>query len=157
MSLEMKVLDLGQQTYDVTWIKQQEVLRQRISGEIDDSLILVEHPPTITLGIHPQWNILKVAEQVLQERGIAFHKRTSRGGGSAYLGPGQLVGYVHAEIAQYGGVLKFMKMLEEVMIRTAADFNIPVQRQDTMNPTTDKPYRATWYVVDGKNYVLCTK
>lgn len=157
MSLETKVLDLGQQTYDAAWIKQQEVLRQRMFGEIDDTLILVEHPPTITFGINPEWNVLKVPEEVLQKRGIAFHRRTSRGGGSAYLGPGQLVGYVHAEIAQYGGVLKFMKMLEEVMIRTAADFNIFIQRHDTMNPTTDKPYRATWYTVGDKKYVLCTK
>lgn len=157
MSLEMKIVDLGQQTYATAWVKQQEMLQKRVAGEIDDSLMLVEHPPTITLGIDPKWNKLKVPEATLQERGVAFHSKTSRGGGSAYLGPGQLVGYVHAEIAQYGGILRFMKMLEEVMIRTAADFNIPVQRHDTMNPTTDKPYRATWYVADGKNYVLCTK
>lgn len=157
MSLETKVIDLGKQTYDAVWMKQQEVLKQRMSGTIGDSLLLVEHPPTITLGIHPQWNKLKVPEEVLQQRGITFHKRTSRGGGSAYLGPGQLVGYVHAEITQYGGVLKFMKMLEEIMIRTAGDFNIPVQRHDIMNPTTDKPYRATWYIIGDQKYVLCTK
>lgn len=155
MTLELKVLDLGNKSYEETWKIQQAYLEQRKRNEIPDTLLLVEHNPTITFGSNDKWNVLHVPHEELEKRKIAFHK-SRRGGGAAYLGPGQLVGYTIMDIQPYGGILSFMKMLEETMILTAKDFGINIQRYDVMNPTTEKPYRATWYR-NGKDYVLCTK
>ena len=161
MSLEMKVVDLGHMTYADAWEQQQALLGQRMRGEIPDTLVLVEHPPTITFGSSQKWNTHLGSrdefDAKLRDRGIALHESTSRGGGAAYLGPGQLVGYVHMDVTAHGGILPFMRMLEEVMIRTGRAFDIPIERRDTENPTTDKPYRATWYNNQGTYSVLCTK
>jgi len=127
-----------------------------MNNEIGDSLVLVEHEPTISFGMNKEWNKLHVPVESLSDLGIEFVK-SERGGGAAYLGPGQLVGYAIMDIKPYGGVLPFMKSLEEVMIRTAKDFGVSVGRYNTMNPTTDKPYRATWYTKNGSPSVLCTK
>lgn len=155
MNLELQVLDVPQNTYLEGWRLQQELFEKRKRGMIPDTLVLAQHTPTITFGQNEKWNTLHVPHEELAKKGIAFHQ-AQRGGGAAYLGPGQLIGYTIMDIQPYGGVLNFMKMLEEVMIRTAGNFGIPVQRYDAMNPTTDKAYRATWYR-NGKDHVLCTK
>ena len=159
MSLEDRVIDLGKMSYAEAWEKQKYFFRQRQAENIGDTLLLVEHPPTISLGKAQDWNKMHVSPDELKGMGIAFH-RSERGGGAAYLGPGQLVGYTIMNIAPYQGpgkVLPFMQKLEELMIRTARDFGIKVGRYDVKNPTTDKPYRATWYLKDGEPHVLCTK
>ncbi len=152
----MKVIKLEKMSYNEAWKIQEYLFQKRQKNEIADTLLLVEHPPTITLGVNKKWNQLKVKKEELTQRGIDFHY-SKRGGGSAYLGPGQLVGYTIMDIKPFGGILNFMRMLEEVMIQTAQSFEIEVNRYDTMNPTTNKPYRATWYRSNGKSYVLCTK
>ncbi|MDO8555595.1 MAG: hypothetical protein Q7R96_00285 [Nanoarchaeota archaeon] len=156
MSLEVQIIHLGKMSYQDAWSEQQRYLELRKQGLIDDTLLLVEHPPTISLGKNEEWNKLHYAVDVIKARGMQV-VHSERGGGAAYLGDGQLVGYVIANILPYGGVLPFMQLLEEVMIRSAEEFNISVRRHDTRNPTTDKPYRATWFERDGKFYVLCTK
>ena len=156
MSLEINVLDIGRTSYQDAWKKQQELLIKRQQGNIPDTLILAEHPPTITMGATEKYNVLHVSEESLKEQGIAFFK-SSRGGGAAFLGPGQLIGYTIMDIHPHGGVLAFLKKIEDIMIQTAGVFNIPISRYDVMNPTTEKPYRATWYRENGNAYVLCTK
>jgi lipoyl(octanoyl) transferase len=155
MSLEFKVVDLGKLSYAEAWEVQKDYFEKRMKGEVQDTLLLAEHDPTITFGVNKNWNVLHVAPRVLNERGIAFHD-AKRGGGAAYLGPGQLIGYTIMEIKPYGGVLPFMMKLEDVMIKTAGDYEIPIEKYDVKNPRTDKPYRATWYR-NGEDYVLCTK
>ena len=154
--LEMKIEDLGRTNYNDTWEIQKEMFLKRQLGEIDDTLLLTEHTPTITFGATEKYNVIHVPIDSLKEKGIEFF-RSRRGGGAAYLGPGQLIGYTIMDIKPYGGVRNFLIMLEEVMIRTAGDFGIEVKRYDVMNPTTEKPYRATWYRNNGMVYVLCTK
>ncbi len=159
MNLEnrLEVIDLGNVSYEEAWEIQKKELQRRIDEETSDTLILVEHPPTITFGIsNSNWNKLKVDTSELKKYNIAFHERTERGGGAAFLGPGQIVGYTIMKWRQ-PGIRKLMVSFEEVMIKTAEDFDIPITRVDTMNPTTDKPYRATWFKQDGKYKVLCTK
>jgi lipoate-protein ligase B len=155
MSLELKIVDLEKSSYADAWKIQQEYHEKRVRGVVPDILLLTEHDPTITFGVNKNWNVLHVSQDELVRRGIAFH-HSKRGGGAAYLGPGQLIGYTIMDIKQFGGVLPFMKLLEDVMIKTAGDFGINVGKYDVMNPTTDKPYRATWYR-NGEDYVLCTK
>ncbi len=164
MSLEdsIQVIDLGKKSYEEALDIQLHLLEKRRNNVEKDTLILVEHPPTITLGGDDKWNVVHASEKEIADKGIAFFKReegkkwASRGGGAAYLGPGQIIGYAIMDITPYG-INTFLRRLEEVMIRTARDFNIEVNRVDKMNPTTDKLYRATWYQKDGKYYVLCTK
>lgn len=156
MSLDFKILDLGDISYQDAWKIQQEFFEKRQIGEVPDTLIFAQHPPTITLGSNKEWNTVKVPESEIRKRGIELYN-AKRGGGAAYLGPGQIVGYTIMDIHPYGGVLNFMKMLEEVMIKTSKNFGIDVDRYDVMNPTTDKPYRATWYRNNGNDHVLCTK
>ncbi len=158
----IQVIDLGKKSYADSLDFQLELLQKRRNNGEKDSLILVEHPPTITLGSDDKWNVVHVSEEEIAKMGIAFHKRgngnkwESRGGGAAYLGPGQLIGYVVMDASQYG-IFNFLRMLEEVMIKTAKDFDIDINRVDKLNPSTDKLYRATWYQKNGKYYVLCTK
>jgi lipoyl(octanoyl) transferase len=156
MSLDFKLLDLGRTNYERVYSQQIDLFRQRMTGTIGDCLILTEHDPVITLGTNEKWNKVHVTPEKVGQYGIGY-VQSDRGGGTAYLGPGQLVGYTIMNIGVYGGVLHFMKMLEETMIRTSNDFGIKVERRDTHNPTTDKPYRATWYMGDGNPKVLCTK
>ena len=157
MNLELKILDLGKTTYQEAWKIQKELFEKRKKNTLQDTLILTEHNPTITFGTNESWNVLHVSKKELKELNIEFFERTPRGGGAAYLGPGQLIGYTILDIFPHGGVLSFMKKLEETMILTAKDFGINIDRYDVMNPTTEKLYRATWYRNNGSAYVLCTK
>ena len=164
MSLEdsIQVIDLGKRNYEEALDFQINLLEKRKKNIEKDTLILTEHPPTITLGGDDKWNVVHASEEDISKKGIAFFKReegkkwVSRGGGAAYLGPGQIIGYAIMDITSYG-INTFLRKLEEVMIRTAKDFDIEINRVDKMNPTTDKLYRATWYQKNGRFYVLCTK
>lgn len=163
MNLEesIQIIDLEKRSYKDSLDIQLDLVEKRKKDEVKDTLILVEHPPTITLGSDDKWNVVHASDEEIAKLGVALHKRNngnwaSRGGGAAYLGPGQLIGYTILDITEYGP-LNFLRKLEEVMIRTAKDFDIDVRRVEKMNPSTDKLYRATWYQKDGKNYVLCTK
>tara|TARA_Y100000034_G_C6897311_1_gene414024 strand:+ start:397 stop:1122 length:726 start_codon:yes stop_codon:yes gene_type:complete len=156
MSLELKVENLGVLSYPDAWENQRKLFDDRMKGAVGDRLLLVEHPPTISLGINKEWNALHKTPDEIKKQGVEL-VNSKRGGGAAYLGPGQLVGYPIMDIKPYGGVLNFMIGLEEVMIRTARDFGIKIGRHDTQNPTTNKPYRATWYLGNEKPATLCTK
>src|SRR3989344_285425 len=128
MNLEHKllVIDLGNITYKDAWEQQKVILQKRINDELPDTLILAEHPPTITFGTsNSEWNKLKVDEKELSNYGIIFHEKTNRGGGAAFLGPGQIIGYTIMKW-KWPDIYGLMTSLEEVMIRTANDFGIPV-------------------------------
>ncbi len=156
MSLDLKIIDWGRTDYEKAFCMQRDLFEKRKTGIIEDHLIFTEHFPVITLGANPKWNKVHVTPEFAKKNGVSY-VQSDRGGGTAYLGPGQLIGYTIMNIGAYGGVLPFMKMLEQVMIKTSADFGITVETMDTRNPTTDKPYRATWYMGDNKPKVLCTK
>ena len=125
MSLELTILDIGKKSYEDAWKIQKELFERRKKREVCDTLILAEHSPTISFGANEEWNKLHVSKEELEKLGIYFVK-SERGGGAAYLGPGQLVGYTIMEIRKFGGVLSFMMGLEETMIKTAHDFGIQI-------------------------------
>ncbi len=101
-----------------------------------DVLMLLEHPPVFTLGRRGSHEHLLVAEAFLESRGIqVIH--VERGGDITYHGPGQIVGYPIMDLrAGRLGVVEFVGALEEVMIRTVADWGIRAVR----NPTN----RGVW-------------
>jgi lipoyl(octanoyl) transferase len=106
---------------------QKETVRRRVAKEIPDCLILVEHPPVITLG--------KMAkrEHLIGSRADVQVVETPRGGDVTYHGPGQIVGYPILDLTALNTDLKkYLYKLEEVMIRAVAAYGIQAGRQEGM-------------------------
>lgn len=97
-------------------------------GEISDTLLLLEHPPTITLGRRANNSDLKTSEAALKERGFAV-ERVDRGGEITYHAPGQLVGYPILDLRRHGQDLhKYLRDLEEVLIQTVGVYGLIGER-----------------------------
>jgi lipoyl(octanoyl) transferase len=112
------ISDLGRIAYRDAWRVQREHAERRAKGEIGDTLLLCEHPPVYTLGTNAR------PSDVL-DPGRAMVVRTDRGGEVTYHGPGQVVGYVIADLDARGRDLhRFLRDLEEIMLRTLADFGL---------------------------------
>ena len=87
-------------------------------------MLLLEHPPVITLGRTARREHLLADDDELRRRGIELHE-TGRGGEITYHGPGQLVGYPIVDLNCYGKDLhRYLRQLEEILIRTLADFGL---------------------------------
>ena len=109
---------------------QKALVQQRVAGEIDDTLLFVEHPPVITLGVKTRGNLANVRADAdaLAAQGVEVHE-TGRGGDVTFHGPGQLVGYPIIDLKpDRQDVHRYVRDLEEVLIRTAADFGIEAGR-----------------------------
>ena len=107
---------------------QYALAEQRGRGEIPDTLLLLEHPPTITLGRRTDESDLRTSEDALIRRGFAV-ERVDRGGEITYHGPGQLVGYPILDLRQHGQDLhKYLRDLEEMLIRTIAAYGLAGER-----------------------------
>ena len=108
--------------------KQYALAEKRGRGEIPDTLLLLEHAPTITLGRRTQDADLLTSEADLRAHGIAV-ERVDRGGEITYHGPGQLVGYPILDLRQHGSDLhKYLRDLEETLIQTVAAFGLTGKR-----------------------------
>jgi lipoyl(octanoyl) transferase len=122
------IVDVGLIGYAQAWELQKRLVAARKNGAIEDVLLLCEHPHVITLGRNGKREHLLASEQVLRQKGVEFHS-SDRGGDITYHGPGQLVGY---PILNLGAIRKdvvwYVRMLEEVMIRAAAEFGITAER-----------------------------
>jgi lipoyl(octanoyl) transferase len=124
-----QIVDLGLIGYANAYALQKRMVAARKADAIGDVLLLCEHTPVITEGRNGKREHLLVSENVLRQRNVEFYE-TSRGGDVTYHGPGQLVGY---PILQLGAIRKdvvwYVRMLEEVMIRTTAEFGIAAARE----------------------------
>ncbi len=109
---------------------QKSLVEDRQAGRIDDVLLLVEHPHVLTLGVRGdggRGHILATSE-ALAALGVAVHE-TGRGGDITYHGPGQIVGYPIIDLTpDRCDVHRYVRDLEEVLIRTAADYGIRAGR-----------------------------
>lgn len=122
------VLYLGLVDYQEAWDKQRELVRQRSSRQIDDTLLLLEHPHTYTMGRATQDGHLLVSPETLAAQGITLIE-SDRGGDITYHGPGQVVGYPILKLSWHGGdLLHYLRMLEEVIIMVLADYGINADR-----------------------------
>jgi lipoyl(octanoyl) transferase len=102
----------------------------RQAGEIEDTLLFVEHPPVITLGVKTRgaFTNVRAGADLLAARGVEVHE-TGRGGDVTFHGPGQLVGYPIVDLKpDRQDVHRYVRDLEEVLIRTAADFGLDAGR-----------------------------
>jgi lipoyl(octanoyl) transferase len=106
-------------------------LRER--GETGDRLLLLEHPPVITLGRSARPENLLASSDELKSRGVELH-HIQRGGDITYHAPGQLVGYLVCDLLQFGppDVHRFLRGVEAALIETLAVFGIGSHRIDGM-------------------------
>ena len=122
---------LGVVGYDEATALQQALVARRQEGRIADRLLLLEHPPVITLGVAARGSRANVlaAPAELRRRGVEV-RATRRGGDVTYHGPGQLVGYPVLHLApDRRDVHRYVRDLEEVLIRTAARFGVVAARE----------------------------
>jgi lipoyl(octanoyl) transferase len=121
---------LGLVSYDDALALQQSLVEERRAGHVGDTLLLLQHPPVITLGVrtrHGPKHVVASAEQ-LEAEGVPVVE-TGRGGDVTYHGPGQLVGYPIIDLKPDRCDLhRYVRDLEEALIRTAADFDITAGR-----------------------------
>ena len=124
------VVDWGRVGYAQADARQQELLRKRKAGEISDLLILCEHPPVITLGRNATRENVLASDEMLAARGVEL-RPSNRGGDVTFHGPGQLVGYPILDLRDWKtDVAAYLRALEEVLLRTAANFGIRAHRLD---------------------------
>ena len=115
-------------TYENGLKLQQKLVEMRQRDEIDDQFLLLEHPPVITLGRGGDATNLLASTQTLSEQRVRFFD-TTRGGDITYHGPGQLVGYPILHLGEGNrDVRRYVFSLEEVLIRTVADYGITAER-----------------------------
>lgn len=134
--------DLGIMGYHDAWEYQEILLKQNVDiktryhsaqqkqrkNSTTNYLLFVEHPPVYTLGKTGHEENILLDEDELQERGILFVK-TNRGGDITFHGPGQIVGYPILDLEKFGtDIGKYLRNLEEIIIRTLADYGIQADR-----------------------------
>jgi lipoyl(octanoyl) transferase len=126
----LEVRRLGRIAYADALALQRSLVEERRHERIGDVLLLVEHPPVLTLGVRGdggRGHILAPPEK-LEKLGIEVFE-TGRGGDVTYHGPGQIVGYPILDLKpDRQDVHRYVRDLEEVLIRTAADFGIRASR-----------------------------
>jgi len=126
----IEVRRLGRMAYSDALALQRELVVNRQRGRVDDLLLLVEHPHVLTLGVRGdggRGHILASADQ-LAVRGIEVYE-SGRGGDVTYHGPGQIVGYPILDLRpDRCDVHRYVRDLEEVLIRTADDYGVVAQR-----------------------------
>ena len=134
---ELEVRRLGLVPYDEGLALQRELVEERRAGRIPDLLLLLQHPPVITLGVRAdvaRTNVVATDER-LAELGIIVHE-TGRGGDVTYHGFGQIVGYPIVDLRpDRCDVHKYVRDLEEVMIRACADYGIVAGRTPGLTGT----------------------
>lgn len=120
--------NLGKVAYGEAHDLQKDLAEQRKEGAIPDTLLIVEHPPTITLGRGAKEKNILFSEEELAELGVEVHE-TGRGGDVTYHGPGQIVAYPIFDLKpDRQDVRKYVSNLEEVMIGSCASFGLEAKR-----------------------------
>ncbi len=133
--MHIHLVHLGRVPYVESLAIQARVVAARKQGAIGDTLLLLEHPPVITLGRNSSRANVVASDEFLAARGVELHE-INRGGDVTYHGPGQLVGYPIVDLrgefpgkrGPHLGPVDFVRMLEEVLIRTCGDFGVLAKR-----------------------------
>ncbi len=129
------LLQLPRTTYAEGLRIQANLIAARKAGAIADTLALLEHPPVLTLGRNARRENILASDELLAARGVEVHE-INRGGDVTYHGPGQLVGYPIVDLrgdlpgkkGPHLGPVDYVRLLEEVLIRSAREFGVATQR-----------------------------
>ena len=130
MGLSHNILDLGLSDYNETWKLQKKLQSKRILGEIEDHLILVEHPPVFTLGKNAS------KQHIINNSNGVSIIQTDRGGNITFHGPGQLVGYPILDLNHYKrSITWYMRELEQLVIDVLDEYDIKASRKKGLTGT----------------------
>src|SRR6059058_3665680 len=134
---ELLICDLGTMAYAEALSLQRAVAKARISGELDeDLLLLVEHPPVVTLGRSFKERHLLASPALLASRGVELFE-VERGGDVTFHGPGQLVGYPIVELKRHKRDLHwYLRQVEQALINALESLGIKAERK--------APYTGVW-------------
>jgi len=126
---ELWTVTLGRMPYGDALELQRDIARERISGAIpQDVLLLLEHPPVVTLGRGAKEKNLVASPDFLQSKGVEVFE-VERGGDVTFHGPGQLVGYPIIDLKRHREDLHwYLRKIEEALINSLADYGIPGER-----------------------------
>ncbi|MEE8410690.1 MAG: lipoyl(octanoyl) transferase LipB [Myxococcota bacterium] len=126
----LRVERMGRVGYGPMLALQEERHAEVCDGTRDDTLFLLEHEPVVTLGRNSGAGNILVSREQLSARGVELFE-TGRGGDVTYHGPGQIVGYPIVRLRDSERDIKrFVGLLEEIVIRTAHDFDVDAARVD---------------------------
>lgn len=136
--MKINVVNLGRMDYKKALDIQERMFDLRQKGEMGDTLLLVEHPPVITVGRRGSESNIVVPKELLESNGVSVYYVT-RGGDVTYHGPGQIVGYPIFDLNCHGRDIRdFVFRVEETFIRLLKEeYNIEAYRQD-------KKYTGVW-------------
>jgi lipoyl(octanoyl) transferase len=126
----INVVYLGRVDYSTALELQQTIVTLVKAGRISHTLLLLEHPPVITLGRNAGPGNIIASRDSLADQGIDLHE-TNRGGDVTFHGPGQLVGYPIFDLRAFEphiGAVDFVRKMEEVLIRTCGDLGVATER-----------------------------
>ena len=124
------VLYLGRVAYGTALDLQRTLLELRKSARIENTLLLLEHPPVITLGRNAHLANVLAPPEFLAQQGVELFD-IDRGGDVTFHGPGQLIAYPIFDLRSFEpkvGAVEYVRRLEEVLIRTCSDFGVGTQR-----------------------------
>ncbi len=131
----IQYLYLGRVEYDEALRLQAEVAGLRQQGRIGNVLLLLEHPPVLTLGRNAKRANVLASDELLAARGVTLHE-INRGGDVTYHGPGQLIGYPIFDLRSLRnpasgarvGPVDFVRLMEEALIRLSGEFGVKAGR-----------------------------
>jgi len=148
------VVDLGRLAYGEALELQRAVARARIAGEIaEDVLLLVEHPPVITLGRSTKATSLPLAPDAIRARGVEVHE-VERGGDVTFHGPGQLVGYPIVDLKRHRKDLHwYLRQVEQGLIDALASFGLVGGRVDKYTGVWVGPRKIASIGVHARDWV----
>jgi lipoyl(octanoyl) transferase len=131
----IQYLYLGRVAYDEALRLQAELVDLRQRDRIGNVLLLLEHPPVLTLGRNANRSNILASDELLSSRGVTLHE-INRGGDVTYHGPGQLIGYPIFDLRSLRnpatgnrlGPVDFVRLMEEALIRLCGEFGVPAGR-----------------------------
>jgi len=129
----LNLIHLGRVDYSTGLNIQKQLVEARHKNRIGNTLVLLEHPPVLTLGRNASRANILASDEFLAYRGVEIHE-INRGGDVTYHGPGQLVGYPILDLRSFTlnkrrvGAVDYVRLLEESLIRALGDFAVPAQR-----------------------------
>lgn len=148
-----KVYKFGRVPYDKALELQLALLEKRKKDEIEDTLLLLEHPPTFTIGRRGDTGNLLAAEDALNKEGIRLEV-ISRGGDITFHGPGQLVGYPIMDLNNMGrDVHRYLRGLEDVIIKALENYGIKAGRIEGVTGVWVKRHKIASIGVGVKRWI----